>query len=148
MNYAGLETTAYLNHFFPHPDSIAPVMITMLPSFLIVSLAGVPLARAQACPLQFDGRVPADFALADFDAANDLFDSDSVFGEGMFWRADTIASVKCHGEHTNPDQTCPSASLSSSQKRKLHLYAHCLRTHLSHTLPNSPSSTSTPSPSS
>ena len=47
------------------------------------------LAQAQACALQFDGRIPADFALADFDAANDIFNPESVFGEGM-------SSGTCH----------------------------------------------------
>lgn len=60
-------------------------------SSLLFALAGVPLARAQECTLQFDGRVPADFALADFDAANDLFDSESVFGQGMFIRHHKLA---------------------------------------------------------
>lgn len=50
---------------------------------LLLAIVGVPLAQAQACALQFDGRIPDDFVLADFDAANDFFDPDSVFGEGM-----------------------------------------------------------------
>ena len=52
-------------------------------SSLLFTLASLPLAWAQACTLQFDGRIAADFALADFDATNDFFDSDSVFGQGM-----------------------------------------------------------------
>ena len=56
----------------------------MMRSSLLLALSGLPmLALAQDCPLQFDGRVPADFALADFDAANDIFDPDSVFGRGV-----------------------------------------------------------------
>lgn len=71
-------------------------MLSMMHALLLSALAGLPLVCAQACPLQFDGRVPADFALADFDAANDLFDPDSVFGEGMFPKFDAIANIEAH----------------------------------------------------
>lgn len=39
------------------------------------------LAAAQT--IQFDGRVPENTELTEFDSANDLFGSDSVLGEGL-----------------------------------------------------------------
>jgi hypothetical protein len=39
------------------------------------------LATAQDCTLQFDGRVPANFAPNTFDQANDVFSPDNVFGQ-------------------------------------------------------------------
>ncbi|SPO01530.1 related to endoglucanase c [Cephalotrichum gorgonifer] len=55
----------------------------MAHSLLLSALFAVPVVWAQECTLQFDGRVPADFAVADFDAANDLFNADNVLGEGL-----------------------------------------------------------------
>jgi len=50
-------------------------------SLLVVLLA--PAVIAQLCTLQFDGRIPLDFAVDDFDAANDFFASDNVLGQGL-----------------------------------------------------------------
>ncbi|KAJ4393523.1 hypothetical protein N0V93_002735 [Gnomoniopsis smithogilvyi] len=48
---------------------------------LIVPLYFASLAATQT--IQFDGRVPGNTKLTDFDSANDLFGSDSVLGEGL-----------------------------------------------------------------
>ncbi|KAK3317931.1 hypothetical protein B0H66DRAFT_555839 [Apodospora peruviana] len=42
-----------------------------------------PLVAAQACTLQFDGRVPANLGAAGFDSANDVFSPTNVFGVGL-----------------------------------------------------------------
>ncbi|CAI4213156.1 unnamed protein product [Parascedosporium putredinis] len=46
-------------------------------------LSALPLVSAQECTLQFDGRTPDDFAAADFDANNNIFSPDNVFGQGL-----------------------------------------------------------------
>ncbi|KAH7304245.1 hypothetical protein B0I35DRAFT_363436 [Stachybotrys elegans] len=51
--------------------------------FRFTSLLLAAHAAAQKCPLQFDARVPQDFALADFDAPNDVFNSDFVKGKDL-----------------------------------------------------------------
>lgn len=51
-------------------------------SSLLGLLASAPAVLAQACTLQFDGRIPAGFAVADFDAGNDIFDPANVVGQG------------------------------------------------------------------
>lgn len=53
----------------------------MSPQSLAYVAALASLATAQT--IQFDGRVPADTELADFDAANDLFGNENVLGEGL-----------------------------------------------------------------
>jgi hypothetical protein len=45
---------------------------------------GAAQVAAQSCPLQFDGRVPKDFTLAEFDADNDLFNPGFVKGKSAF----------------------------------------------------------------
>ncbi|PKS05998.1 hypothetical protein jhhlp_007831 [Lomentospora prolificans] len=52
-------------------------------ALLSILLSAAPLVSAQECTLQFDGRVPDGFAAADFDAANDIFSPDNVFGQGL-----------------------------------------------------------------
>ncbi|KAK3323163.1 hypothetical protein B0T19DRAFT_485598 [Cercophora scortea] len=42
-----------------------------------------PLVSAQACKLQFDGRIPATLTAAGFDATNQFFGSNNVFGKGL-----------------------------------------------------------------
>ncbi|KAH6614608.1 hypothetical protein B0J18DRAFT_439769 [Chaetomium sp. MPI-SDFR-AT-0129] len=42
-----------------------------------------PSAAAQACTLQFDGRIPADFTVADFNAPNNFFSEQFVIGQGL-----------------------------------------------------------------
>lgn len=51
------------------------------PLSCIVSLCLASLAATQT--IVFDGRVPKDTKLTDFDSTNDLFGSDSVLGEGL-----------------------------------------------------------------
>jgi hypothetical protein len=51
-------------------------------SHYLAVLLGISQVSAQSCQLQFDGRVPADFSLSDFDTANDLFNPDYVKGRG------------------------------------------------------------------
>ncbi|KAK3356567.1 hypothetical protein B0T25DRAFT_497215 [Lasiosphaeria hispida] len=41
------------------------------------------LVAAQACQLQFDGRIDADLAAADFDVPNDIFSETFVIGQGL-----------------------------------------------------------------
>ena len=41
------------------------------------------LAVAQQCDLQFDGRVPSNFAAATFNSNNGIFDPNNVVGQGM-----------------------------------------------------------------
>jgi hypothetical protein len=41
------------------------------------------LAVAQECDLQFDGRVPSNFAAATFNSNNGIFDPNNVVGQGM-----------------------------------------------------------------
>lgn len=50
------------------------------------------LVAAQTCQLQFDGRVPADLAAADFDAPNDIFSETFVLGQGWSGRMSVGAS--------------------------------------------------------
>jgi len=49
--------------------------------FSLISLAS--LAAAQQCKLQFDGRVPGAFGVQSFDAANNIFSPDNVFGQNL-----------------------------------------------------------------
>jgi hypothetical protein len=49
--------------------------------FLPVALA-VGYVAAQKCNLQFDGRVPKDFAPTEFDDDNGIFDPEFVKGKG------------------------------------------------------------------
>ncbi|KAK4243452.1 hypothetical protein C7999DRAFT_44743 [Corynascus novoguineensis] len=42
-----------------------------------------PLAYAQACRLQFDGRIPANLAATDLDVPNDIFSNSFVIGQGL-----------------------------------------------------------------
>lgn len=56
-------------------------MMFAQPFVSIVPLCLTSLTAAQT--IQFDGRVPSDTKLTDFDSANDLFGSDSVLGEGL-----------------------------------------------------------------
>ncbi|KAI1755968.1 glycoside hydrolase family 131 protein [Xylaria castorea] len=47
-------------------------------------LATLPtLVVSQQCDLQFDGRVPPDFATATFNTDNGVFDPNNVFGQGL-----------------------------------------------------------------
>ena len=69
----------------------------MLSSLLLAALVAAPLACAQTCVLQFDGRISADFALADFDSANDFFDSASVFGQGTVPREPCYTRTRKRG---------------------------------------------------
>lgn len=46
-------------------------------------LSLLPLAAAQKCTLQFDGRIPGTFTAASFDAANAFFSQSNVFGQGL-----------------------------------------------------------------
>ncbi|KAI0195575.1 hypothetical protein EV127DRAFT_459033 [Xylaria flabelliformis] len=47
-------------------------------------LAIIPtLVASQQCELQFDGRVPSNFAAATFNSDNGIFDPDNVFGQGL-----------------------------------------------------------------
>ncbi|KAJ8125387.1 hypothetical protein O1611_g8252 [Lasiodiplodia mahajangana] len=41
------------------------------------------LVVSQQCDLQFDGRVPSNFAAATFDTNNGIFNPDNVFGQGL-----------------------------------------------------------------
>ncbi len=43
------------------------------------------LVAAQICNLQFDGRIDADLAAADFDVPNDIFDNQFVLGKGLIF---------------------------------------------------------------
>lgn len=47
----------------------------------LTSVAFASLAAAQQ--IQFEGRVPANTKLTDFDSTNDLFGADNVLGEGL-----------------------------------------------------------------
>ncbi|TRX94051.1 hypothetical protein FHL15_005129 [Xylaria flabelliformis] len=47
------------------------------------------LVVSQQCELQFDGRVPSNFAAATFNSENGIFDPNNVFGQG-FRRAELI----------------------------------------------------------
>lgn len=60
----------------------------MLPiSHVLAVLLAVTQVAAQKCELQFDGRVPKDFAPAEFDGKNGIFDPEFVKGKGgMFMR--------------------------------------------------------------
>lgn len=49
--------------------------------FVFASLYLASLAATQT--IQFDGRVPENTELTEFDSANDLFGSDSVLGAGL-----------------------------------------------------------------
>ncbi|KAK3688852.1 hypothetical protein B0T22DRAFT_162731 [Podospora appendiculata] len=51
-------------------------------SLTVLSLLA-PLVSAQACKLQFDGRIPATLTAAGFDATNQFFGSSNVFGKGL-----------------------------------------------------------------
>jgi hypothetical protein len=44
-------------------------------------LLAASLVAGQQCDLQFDGRVPGALALAQFDANNNIFSPDNVFGQ-------------------------------------------------------------------
>ncbi|KAI0546969.1 glycoside hydrolase family 131 protein [Xylaria curta] len=47
-------------------------------------LAIIPmLVASQQCDLQFDGRVPSNFAAATFNSDNGIFDPNNVFGQGL-----------------------------------------------------------------
>lgn len=50
-------------------------------SFALLLLA--PAALAQQCTLQFDGRIPSGTALKAFDAKNNFFNPQNVFGAGL-----------------------------------------------------------------
>lgn len=51
------------------------------------SVVGALLATSgvsgQQCKLQFDGRVPANFAVANFDTTNNIFNPSNVLGQGL-----------------------------------------------------------------
>ncbi|KAI0105656.1 glycoside hydrolase family 131 protein [Nemania sp. FL0031] len=51
----------------------------------LVSLLAIfpALVVSQQCDLQFDGRVPSNFAAATFDTNNGVFNPDNVFGKGL-----------------------------------------------------------------
>lgn len=49
---------------------------------LLMSLTPI-LSTAQECGLQFDGRIDADLAVADFNDANDIFSNQFVIGQGL-----------------------------------------------------------------
>ena len=49
---------------------------------LLPILSELSVVLAQSCDIQFDGRVSAGSAVADFDATNNLFSPDNVFGQG------------------------------------------------------------------
>ena len=56
----------------------------MLSSRLSFALSLVAsLVAAQTCKLQFDGRVPTDLTIVDFDKANDFFSEKFVIGQGL-----------------------------------------------------------------
>ena len=56
----------------------------MLSSRLSLALSLVTsLVAAQTCKLQFDGRVPTDLTIVDFDKANDFFSEKFVIGQGL-----------------------------------------------------------------
>ncbi|KAI3327241.1 glycoside hydrolase family 131 protein [Xylariaceae sp. AK1471] len=51
---------------------------------LISFLATLPMmVLSQQCDLQFDGRVPSNFAAATFNTNNGVFDPNNVFGQGL-----------------------------------------------------------------
>jgi hypothetical protein len=51
---------------------------------LVSFLATLPmLVASQQCDLQFDGRVPSNFAAATFNTNNGVFDPNNVFGQGL-----------------------------------------------------------------
>lgn len=50
---------------------------------LLPILSELSVVLAQSCDIQFDGRVSAGSAVADFDATNNLFSPDNVFGQGL-----------------------------------------------------------------
>jgi len=57
-------------------------MMASSKSFSLASLLSlVSLAAAQQCDLQFDGRVPGAFGVQSFNANNDIFSPDNVFGQ-------------------------------------------------------------------
>jgi len=49
---------------------------------LLISLTPI-LSTAQECGLQFDGRIDADLAAADFNDPNDIFSNQFVIGQGL-----------------------------------------------------------------
>ncbi len=48
-----------------------------------LSLIASSLVAAQTCKLQFDGRVPTDLTILDFNKANDFFSEKFVLGQGL-----------------------------------------------------------------
>lgn len=53
--------------------------VPLLPPLFLLA----PSAAAQACTLQFDGRIPADLTVTDFDTPNDFFSEQFVIGQGL-----------------------------------------------------------------
>ena len=56
-------------------------MLSSRLSFALSLIAS--LVAAQTCKLQFDGRVPTDLTIVDFDKANDFFSEKFVIGQGL-----------------------------------------------------------------
>lgn len=63
-------------------------------------------AFAQACKLQFDGRVPSTFNVTTFDTANNVFNPSFIFGKGMLsprrggMRAGTLLTATVSAQQT------------------------------------------------
>lgn len=57
-------------------------MVSSRLSFAL-SLVTSCLVAAQTCKLQFEGRVPTDLTILDFDKANDFFSEKFVLGQGL-----------------------------------------------------------------
>ena len=54
--------------------------------FLLLLFTVIPATAAQQCPIQFDGRVPANTTLATFDTSASLYNPNNVFGQSMLFR--------------------------------------------------------------
>ncbi|KFA69030.1 hypothetical protein S40285_08453 [Stachybotrys chlorohalonatus IBT 40285] len=57
---------------------MAPSLFRILPV-----LAGVTAVAGQSCSLQFDGRIPRNFTVADFDTQNGIYNPDFVKGRDL-----------------------------------------------------------------
>jgi hypothetical protein len=58
-------------------------MVSSRLSLALSLLAASRLVAAQTCKLQFDGRVPEDLTIVDFDSPNDIFSEKFVLGKGL-----------------------------------------------------------------
>ena len=61
--------------------------------FLLLLFTVIPATAAQQCPIQFDGRVPANTTLATFDTSASLYNPNNVFGQSMLFRIEPSFKV-------------------------------------------------------